>query len=132
MLAQPGLVVLLAEQDGRAVGTCMLMVVPNLTAGARPWAVIENVVTDAAHRCQGIGQAVLAEAVRRAWAAGCYKAMLATGSRQDSTMRFYERAGFRRDTKTAFEIRGPLSPARISPASISPAPVNPASLSQGR
>jgi hypothetical protein len=33
--------------------------------------------------------------------------MLMTGSRQESTMRFYEHAGFERGTKTAFQIRRP-------------------------
>ena len=34
--------------------------------------------------------------------AGCYKVMLLTGSKQDATLRFYERAGFNQNDKTAF------------------------------
>ncbi|MEE0157694.1 MAG: hypothetical protein UER27_10665 [Acutalibacteraceae bacterium] len=33
---------------------------------------------------------------------GCYKVMLLTGSKQESTLRFYERCGFDRHAKTAF------------------------------
>ena len=33
---------------------------------------------------------------------GCYKLMLMTGSKRQSTLRFYERAGYRSDVKTAF------------------------------
>ena len=104
MLGTQGLTVLVAEQAGALVGTCTLVVVPNLSRGARPYGVIENVVTDAAHRGQGIGHAVLGDAVQRAWAAGCYKVMLMTGSTKPSTLQFYESAGFEQ-SKTGFQIR---------------------------
>jgi ribosomal protein S18 acetylase RimI-like enzyme len=62
-------------------------------------------VTHAAHRCQGHGRAVLDAALAAAWAAGCYKAMLLTGSQQDAIFRFYEAAGFRRGEKTGMIAR---------------------------
>jgi hypothetical protein len=37
------------------------------------------------------------------WKAGCYKVMLATGSRREETLHFYEGAGFDRGGKTFFE-----------------------------
>ena len=80
---------------------------PNLSRGARPYGVIENVVTDAGHRRSGLGRAVLEAALDQAWAADCYKVLLATGSRRESTLRFYEGVGFTRDAKTYFEIRRP-------------------------
>lgn len=97
--------VFVAEAGGALVASCTLVVVPNLTRGARPYAVIENVVTDPAYRRRGVGRAVLAAAVDRAWQARCYKVMLATGSRREETLRFYESAGFTRGSKTCFEIR---------------------------
>lgn len=99
--------VLVAETAGRLVASCTLAVIPNISRGARPYALIENVVTHAGHRRKGHGQAVLAAALDRAWAAGCYKIMLATGSRQEATLRFYEKAGFERGGKTFFQIRRP-------------------------
>jgi hypothetical protein len=45
---------------------------------------------------------VLKFALAEAWAAGCYKVMLATGSREEATLRFYEKAGFLRGVKTGF------------------------------
>ncbi|MBS7810203.1 GNAT family N-acetyltransferase [Roseococcus pinisoli] len=99
--------VLVAEVDGRLVASCTLVVIPNISRGARPYALIENVVTHAGHRRQGLGQAVLAAAQDLAWEAGCYKIMLASGSRQEATLRFYERAGFERGGKTFFQIRRP-------------------------
>lgn len=95
------------EIAGALVSSCTLAIVPNLSRGARPYGVIENVVTDAAHRGAGLGRAILAVAVDKAWEADCYKVFLATGSRRESTLRFYEGAGFQKDAKTYFEIRRP-------------------------
>lgn len=96
-----------AEIEGRLVSSCTLAIVPNLSRGARPYGVIENVVTDAGHRRAGLGRAALEAALAKAWAANCYKVLLATGSRRESTLRFYEGVGFTRDAKTYFEIRRP-------------------------
>ncbi len=98
--------VLVAEADGAPAATCTLVVVPNLTRGARSYALIENVVTAAAHRRRGLGRAVMEEAIRRADAAGCYKVMLATGARMGAgTIGFYESVGLVRTGKTFFEVR---------------------------
>ncbi|MBX9699936.1 MAG: GNAT family N-acetyltransferase, partial [Acetobacteraceae bacterium] len=102
-----GTTVLVAEQEGCLAASCTLSVIPNLTRNCRPYALIENVVTLAGHRRRGLGRQVLRAALDRAWAAGCYKVMLATGSRQEATLRFYEGAGFARGGKTYFEARRP-------------------------
>jgi ribosomal protein S18 acetylase RimI-like enzyme len=107
LLGSPLVHLLVAEGEGRLVAGCLLVLVPNLTRGARPFGVIENVVTHAAHRRQGHGRAVLAHALGIAWAAGSYKVMLATGSTREATLRFYEGAGFARGGKTYFEARRP-------------------------
>ena len=105
MLAQPGLTVFLAEDGGEPVASCTLIQVPNLTRGTRPYAFIENVVAHAAHRRRCHGRAVLEAALAAAWASGCYKAMLLTGSKEEATFRFYESAGFRRGEKTGLIAR---------------------------
>lgn len=84
------------------VSSCTLTVIPNLTRGCRPYGVIENVVTHANHRNQGYGKAILAHALAHAWSAGCYKAMLLTGRKDEATLKFYESAGFDRHGKQAF------------------------------
>jgi GNAT superfamily N-acetyltransferase len=99
--------VLVAEIGGELAASCTLVVIPNISRGARPYALIENVVTHAGHRRKGLGHAVLAAALGRAWEAGCYKVMLATGSRQEGTLRFYEGAGFERGGNTFFQVRRP-------------------------
>lgn len=92
--------------DGDAlVACCTIVVVPNLTRGCRPYALIENVVTHRGHRNQGWGKAVLAHALGFAWSAQCYKVMLMTGRNDEAVLRFYEAAGFSRHAKQAFVAR---------------------------
>ena len=86
------------------VTTCALVVVPNLTRGGAPYAVIENVVTDIEHRRKGYGRAVLKEAIAAAWRLGCYKVTLLTGSKNPATLRFYQDCGFEQ-SKTGFQVR---------------------------
>ncbi|KYF61103.1 hypothetical protein BE11_16490 [Sorangium cellulosum] len=105
MLEQPGLRVLVLERDAVLVASCSLVVVPNLTRGGRPYALIENVVTRRAHRRRGFGARVVRHALAEAWEAGCYKVMLLTGSRRPEVHRFYEACGFRADDKTGFVAR---------------------------
>jgi GNAT superfamily N-acetyltransferase len=90
---------------GQLVSSCALVVIPNLTRGCRPYGVIENVVTHAAHRNQGWGQRMLRHALQHAWAQRCYKVMLLTGRKDEATLRFYENAGFDRQGKTGFVAR---------------------------
>jgi GNAT superfamily N-acetyltransferase len=104
-LATPALTLLVVEAADAVVATCMLVIMPNLSSGGRPWALIENVVTDEACRSRGIGRKLIDAALAQAWASGCYKAALLAGSKNEARLRFYEAAGFRSDTKTGFEIR---------------------------
>jgi ribosomal protein S18 acetylase RimI-like enzyme len=91
-----------AETEGRLVASCVITVVPNLTHGARPYAVIENVVTDTNCRRQGWATQCLDYAKQIAQSENCYKIMLLTGSKEEGTLRFYEQAGYNRTDKTAF------------------------------
>jgi GNAT superfamily N-acetyltransferase len=84
------------------VSSCALTIIPNLTRGCRPYGLIENVVTHAAHRKRGYGTALLQFALSYAWKAGCYKVMLLTGSKNEATLRFYQSAGFDPNGKQAF------------------------------
>lgn len=99
-----GSAVLLGLLGTELVASCTLIVIPNLTRGGKPYALIENVVTDALHRGRGYGTRILHAAVAAAWEAGCYKVMLLTGSKQPSTLKFYANAGFEQ-SKTGFQMR---------------------------
>jgi GNAT superfamily N-acetyltransferase len=99
--------VLVAEVGGILASSCMIAIMPNLTRRARPFGVIENVVTHADYRRAGLGRSVLLAALELAWTADCYKVMLATGSSKPETLRFYAAAGFTQGEKTYFEARRP-------------------------
>ncbi len=100
----PGSAVMLGLLGAVLVASCTLIVIPNLTRGGKPYALIENVVTDARYRGRGYGTRLLNAAVQAAWGADCYKVMLLTGSKQPSTLKFYESAGFEQ-SKTGFQMR---------------------------
>jgi GNAT superfamily N-acetyltransferase len=76
ILATPSVSLLVAEHDGTVVGTVTLVIVPNLTHNAQPWAQVENMVTDTSVRGSGTGRALIEECLRLAREAGCYKVQL--------------------------------------------------------
>jgi GNAT superfamily N-acetyltransferase len=105
ILASPGLRLFVLELDGVVVATTYLNVIPNLTRSASPYAVIENVVVEESRRGSGLGKRIMDGTLRAAWAEGCYKAMLMTGSRRPATHGFYRACGFSPDAKTAYLAR---------------------------
>lgn len=105
ILSNPAYRYVVARAENPIISTCALTIIPNLTRGARPYGLIENVVTRPDWRRRGIGTAVLQYTLGLAWEAGCYKVMLMTGQDDEATLRFYEGAGFRRGEKTGFVAR---------------------------
>jgi GNAT superfamily N-acetyltransferase len=85
---------LVAEEAERIVGTLALYIMPNLSHGGRPFALVENVVVDASSRGSGVGRRLMAEAVRLAEEAGCYKVTLTSNIKRTDAHAFYERIGF--------------------------------------
>jgi len=92
-------------EDENLVSSCVLNIIPNLTRGCRPYALVENVITHPDHRRRGLGKALMQHTVQYASAQGCYKVMLLTGRKNKATYRFYESAGFDRNEKQAFVIK---------------------------
>ena len=97
----------LEDDDGAVRSTCYLNIIPNITRSASPYAIIDNVVTDEATRGSGFGKRLLQHALDAAWSAGCYKVMLQTGSKRESTHAFYGACGFSGDDKHAYVARRP-------------------------
>lgn len=94
--------IIVAEENGQIVSSCVCVIIPNLTRGQRPYAFVENVITDEAYRKKGLATACLNYAKELAEKENCYKMMLLTGSKEEGTLRFYEQAGYNRNDKTAF------------------------------
>jgi ribosomal protein S18 acetylase RimI-like enzyme len=95
--SSPAVTVLLAKSGGTIVGTTSLVVF-RIPTGVRAW--IEDVVVDSAAGRQGIGTALVREAVDRARKAGARSVDLTTRPARVEAGNLYERAGFaQRDTR---------------------------------
>lgn len=102
ILNDPDHHIIVAEEDGKIVSSCVCVIIPNLTHSQRPYAFVENVITDEAYRGRGLATACLNFAKDIAIKENCYKMMLLTGSKKESTLNFYKRAGYNSNDKTAF------------------------------
>jgi GNAT superfamily N-acetyltransferase len=96
---------LVADVARQIVSSCTLAIILNLTRGARPYGLIENVVTHPDFRRRGIGTRILQSALELAWEQDCYKVMLLTGRKDEATLRFYQQAGFEAGVKTGFVVK---------------------------
>lgn len=94
--------IIVNEIDGKIVSSCVCVIIPNLTRGIRPYAFVENVVTHLNYRGHGYATECLQYAKSIAEESNCYKMMLLTGSKEESTLKFYEAAGYNSSDKTAF------------------------------
>jgi GNAT superfamily N-acetyltransferase len=83
-----------AEIDGIVCGTVDVLIAPNLTHHARPWALVENVVVAASARRHGVGRALMERALDLARSAGCYKVNLISGNERSGAHDFYRSLGF--------------------------------------
>ncbi|MGN0473073.1 MAG: GNAT family N-acetyltransferase [Lachnospiraceae bacterium] len=93
---------IVCEVDGKIVASCVCVIIPNLTRNVRPYAFVENVVTHGDYRKKGYATDCLNYARQLAKEEHCYKMMLLTGSKEESTLRFYRNAGYNSSDKTAF------------------------------
>jgi len=92
--ADPRHEILVAECDGKIVGTVVLLFVPELSHAASPWALVENLVVDSGYRQRGIGRMMLDHVITRAREIGCNRIQLCSDRRRDEAHRLYEAAGF--------------------------------------
>ena len=83
-----------AQSDGRIVGTFALILIAGLAHGARPFAIVEDVVVDAPLQGRGVGRQMMRFAMDRCVERGCYKLALSSHLSRDQAHRFYESLGF--------------------------------------
>ena len=93
---------IVCEVEGKIVASCVCVIIPNLTRNVWPYAFIENVVTHGDYREKGYATDCLNFARKIAEENNCYKMMLLTGSKEESTLNFYRNAGYNSSDKTAF------------------------------
>ena len=94
--------IIVNEIDGKILSSCVCVIIPNLTRDVRPYAFIENVVTNEEYRGKGYATECLDYAKEIAIKNNCYKMMLLTGTKKESTLNFYKNAGYNSEDKTAF------------------------------
>ena len=105
IINDPNYHIVVCEEDGKLISSCVCLVVPNLTRNVRPYVLIENVVTHRDYRGKGYATKCLEYSKKIAVENNCYKMMLMTGSKNSSTLKFYENAGYSSSDKTAFNLK---------------------------
>ena len=105
ILDHPGTLLFGSVDGGEVRAMCTLHILPNMTRGARPYALIENVVTAPGHRRKGHARRAMQAAIGAAWQADCYKVMLLSGS--EDGRGFYPTLGFDGTAKQGFVLRRP-------------------------
>lgn len=86
--------IIVAELDGRVVGTLQLTFIPGLSRLGLVRAQIEEVRVASTARGQGIGEKLISYAIDRARDRGCGLVQLTTDNTRTDAHRFYERLGF--------------------------------------
>jgi GNAT superfamily N-acetyltransferase len=92
--ADPSQELIVAELDGRVVGTCQLSFIRYLLYRGGLVGMIESVRVDGSLRNRGIGAAMMRDAIERARARGCARVQLTTNKKREAAHRFYRRLGF--------------------------------------
>lgn len=94
--------IIVADENGKIVSSCVCVIIPNLTHNQQPYALIENVVTDKEYRKKGLASQCLSFAKQTAMDNNCYKMMLLTGSKKRATHKFYRKNGYNSIEKTGY------------------------------
>lgn len=91
IIANPDYCLCTAKIGDVLAGTATLLIQLNLSHGGKPYAHVENVVTDVRFRGRGIGLAMVKFLISQASERGCYKIILNCESKN---IHFYRRCGF--------------------------------------
>lgn len=84
-----------AEMDGRVVGTLQLIFIPSISFQGGLRAQVESVRVDSTLRGQGIGKQMMEWTMERARKRGAHVVQLTTHNTRVDAHRFYERLGFK-------------------------------------
>jgi GNAT superfamily N-acetyltransferase len=107
LIRQDDIELIVCDSAGVLTTTCMLALIPQLANSARPFGVIEHVVTLAEHRRQGHARRVLEFALDLAWSRSCCKVVLLSGSQRTEAHKLYESVGFVSGIESGFVARPP-------------------------
>lgn len=94
MMAMPGNRLIVAEREKEIVATYQITIIPGISLAGVRRAQIEGVRVASELRGQGMGALLIADAEKRARAAGAGMLQLTMNQTRDDARRFYEREGF--------------------------------------
>ena len=93
--ADPNNELIIAEIDGKVVGTLQLTFTPSISFQGGKRATVESVRVDKEMRGSGIGREMMLWAINRARESGCISMQLTTNADRTEAHRFYEALGFK-------------------------------------
>jgi len=86
---------IVAEKDGKIVGTLQITFTPSISFQGGKRATVESVRVDDKYRGQGFGKELMKWAINRAREENCVAIQLTTNSDRKDAHRFYENLGFK-------------------------------------
>ncbi len=92
--ADPHQYLMVAERDGRAVGTLQLTLIPGISRRGSTRTIIEGVRVHADERGTGLGTDLLQWAIEKSRELGAGLVQLTSDATRTDARRFYERLGF--------------------------------------
>jgi GNAT superfamily N-acetyltransferase len=92
--ADPNNELIVAELDGKVIGTLQLVVTPSLSYRGSKRSIVESVRVDSSLRGKGIGREMMLWAIERAKQRGCISMHLTSHNDRTDAHRFYESLGF--------------------------------------
>jgi ribosomal protein S18 acetylase RimI-like enzyme len=96
-LAEPTIIILVAERQGEVIGYAYAGVEGNDYMSLRgPAGVLHDIVVDPAQRGHGIGRMLLDATIEALEQRGAPRVVLFTAERNEEAQRLFDRAGFRR------------------------------------
>ncbi|MBX9361032.1 GNAT family N-acetyltransferase [Streptomyces massasporeus] len=90
----PNQLLVVAESDGRVVGTLQLTIIPGLSRKGSTRSIIEGVRVHSSQRGHGLGARLVEWAIEESGRQGCQLVQLTSDSARTDAHRFYERLGF--------------------------------------
>lgn len=93
---------LVAEYGGTVIASALLIFCKEAMFGFQPFAVVENVIVDEAQRGTGVGRQLIRAIEQRCIDKDCSKIMLLSSAHRTQAHAFFERAGFKGDSKRGF------------------------------
>ncbi|MEV7194933.1 GNAT family N-acetyltransferase [Streptomyces sp. NPDC093510] len=94
LVGDPNQHLVVAERQGRVVGTLQLTIVPGLSRKGSTRSIIEGVRVHADERGSGLGTRFIEWAVEESQRQGCQLVQLTSDATRTDAHRFYERLGF--------------------------------------